>query len=306
MSPSSIKWLLDEFDLSYKENSNSYIFECPTCQEYKFYLNKKEGYFICFKCADAHNVRGKSPERALAILTNKPLAVIRAKLNTNRIVYSSWEEDEDEEIVEIRQVNPEIQWPLDIYPIDHKFSERGLSYLESRNISLDIANKYQLRYYPEQQRVIFPLIRDEKLYGWQARTVVNNPIKMLSSIGIPRNSMFMFEDNLKNSKHILLTEGPVDAIRGHLCGGNIASMGKIVTNKQIELLKNWPQKDVYLGLDPDAGLETERLIKKMYNYKDLYQLEVTKKDIGEMTYEAVFEAFKTAKKVNTGTLYVYI
>lgn len=328
--------------LSYRQNSRSYIFDCPRChKKNKLYMEKRGGRFKCFFCADheAHGYQGR-PEFALADLAHMPLHEVKRQLYGTEYTGTSVELDlqlttffgDEDEVDSDALVVPEMQFPWDYYPIDHEFSKRGLDYLATRGIDLDVAREYGLRYAPVKKRVIFPVEVGERLVGWQERIVIptrhwdeergkyRESAKMLSSKNIPTAQVVMFSNRLQGSKHVVVCEGPIDAIKAHLCGGNVATMGKAVGMGQVETIRD-PERltralvsnfkcggieKVYLALDPDAARETGRLIKE-FSDMEVYLMTPPKgrKDLGEMDYPEVLDLFHSARRVGAGHLAIH-
>lgn len=310
--------------ISHKETSTSYIFDCPRCNKReKLYIRKNDGRFICFVCRDNSNFYGRA-ENALTELTNTDIQQIKA------LLYKDYEQlsienhldihlkdffDDIDELPEEVQLT-EVVYPINFYPIDHKLSEAGISYLNGRGISLGIAKIYDIQYDILNSRVIFPLKINNKLIGWQGRTTKDDLVryakengrvyqKSLNSKGMPRAQSIMFYDRIAPGSHIIICEGPIDAIKADSCdGGNIATLGKTISDGQICLLKSKYPKRIYLGLDPDAYKESEKLVEK-FSEIDVYNLEIPKpyKDLGEMDFKDVKELFLSAKKINNGHIF---
>jgi len=112
-----------------------------------------------------------------------------------------------------------------------------------------------------------------------------------------------------------VTEGPVDAIKFHLCGGNVASCGKIVSDKQLEVILESGVRKIYLALDPDAMPEMRELAKKVDI--PVFVIKVPKEteerclrsgkkaDFGECSYEEAANAFSNAEEISN-TLMVFL
>jgi hypothetical protein len=85
----------------------------------------------------------------------------------------------------------------------------------------------------------------------------------------PRDTVLMFQDRLATSDHAIICEGPVDALKCHLVGGNVATMGKVVSSRQIEIIKGsaasrkstWPWTWT-------PATETMKLLKAFNDYVD--------------------------------------
>lgn len=320
--------IIKESGVAYVQNSQSYIFTCPRCQrKKKLYISKTSGNFVCWRCAETENYKGR-PEYALADLLGLPVRVVRTRLYGGddvpvevhiqfKLVDFFGDDDEgDEDAAAI----PLVHWPHDFLEIDDPKASRGREYLLGRGISLTMATRYGLRYSPLQERVIFPVCEGDRLYGWQARTTRKTEYldslgrkreipKILSSTAIPRSKTLMFADRLAGSDHAVLCEGPVDAIKAHFCGGNVAAMGKAVTTEQIRLLITGGVKKLYLALDPDASDEMQRLVRDYFDDFELYEMRAKgggKADLGAMSYEDVYELYLDAKRLPPGYLFSYL
>jgi predicted RNA-binding Zn-ribbon protein involved in translation (DUF1610 family) len=319
--PDTLAKYLGDSGLSFKTGSNSYVFNCPKCgKKDKLYIRKRDGESICFSCPENSGFLAGAPEYALHALTNESVGSIKTKLynlfnsETPELLFNLADGFKlKEELVEDELVTMEI--PYTYYPIADHRSRKGQEYLISRGIPIEIATKYQIRYAPAESRVIFPVVVNGETVGWQKRwvkdttwttddgTVVTVP-KILSSSGIPRDRVLMFHDNLLNSPHAIVCEGPVDAIKCDLLGGNVAAMGKAVTEHQLKQITNLGIRKFYLALDPDAAVETMGLIKKLHDCEVFWLVPAAGyKDLGEMTFEQVAEQFKIAEPVTAGSLF---
>jgi rubredoxin len=316
--PDALKELIEGSGVRFRQLSISYVVDCPRCgKKDKLYFRKRDGQFICWVCA-GDGFRGR-PEYGLSEVLGVPVREIRAQLYGDKDVratafldlkvrnWLSGDDEPDEDAFDLQ----EVQWPFDFYPIEHKFSRRGLAYLESRGIPLEVAKCYDLRYCPREQRVYFPIGSKGKLYGWQGRFVGQTEFrdeatgqttripKVVTTKGIKKEQTLMFLDRLEGSDHAVLCEGPVDGLKVHGFGGNVVSMGKIVSKAQINLIRNSGVKRVYLALDPDAYSETMALTRE---FPDLEVYWVTPpkgyKDIGEMSISEVTELCGLAPRVN--------
>jgi hypothetical protein len=322
--PAALKRVLEDSGLSYRQNKRSYIFTCPLCQKSgKLMMLKATGKFVCWVCAETRGFRGR-PEFALSEMMGVPIAGLKALLYgdvAEALTPESWfridllDYFDDEEVPEdIESLVKGLQYPLDFYLIDHPHAASGLKYLEGRGIPLEVAKEYDLRYCPVQKRVIFPVKVGPKLVGWQARAIydtswtddegnVHEAPKILTTG--PRDRVVMFQDRLAGSDHAIICEGPVDALKCHLAGGAVATMGKVISKQQIDIIRNSGVKRIYLGLDPDAGAETMKLTNMLGDFK-LYRLLPAKgyKDLGAMPMELVLRHFESAPRVFPGQLFL--
>jgi hypothetical protein len=299
---SSIRNILKTYSVSFKENGQSIICDCPRCaHSEKLYFRKTNGRFICFYCASSEGYSG-SPEIALSDITGLPIDEIKALLIGESYTDPLFEEAVGSEIVV--QAFPDTV----IGPESSKFAP-GMHYLSSRGVTPQLVDFYGLKFDFRSRSIIFPLYRNGLLLGWttrsiltdKQRTYVNNmgEIKTIpkSLHNFPKANYLLWEDKWPDVDYLILTEGPISCIKTFLCKGGVASLGKIVSNKQISIIKHKKIKKLYLGLDPDAGQEIENLIKKMYGYGfDIFLLMPPKgkSDLGDCTLEEVYEQFMAA------------
>lgn len=323
--------------LRWKESKTSYIFTCPRCQkEEKLWMFKDTGTFICWHCAEIEGFKGR-PEFALSDLTGVPVAKIRltlygdvlppAELFFDFELVDWYSDDELHDEVPDQSKLQHLLWPPDALPIDHLLARRGREYLQGRGISAELATAYDIRYSGPDTRVLFPVQYRGRLFGWQGRLIGQNEFvdpdtgvkssipKVMTTPGLKKDQTVMFADRLERADQVIICEGPVDAIKCHFCtpqlgvsAGNIATMGKLVSFAQINLIKYSGAKRVYLALDPDADTETERLIKEFHGFLDVYTMEVPRphKDFGEMDVAEVVEVYRNARPANLNHARVYL
>jgi hypothetical protein len=320
-SPKALEKLLKDAGLSFKTGSNSFVFTCPKCHKKdKLYVRRKDGRFKCFFCANLNNFQGK-PEFALRALTHLSLDEIRSKLygGISLATFAAdfafddifLDEDDEEEI----ELLPSVTYPYGYKPITSPSCSRGLKYMLGRGITQRQLIKYGIYYSQLERRVIFPIATNGILNGWQARYIedttyisngeIKNVPKITTSPNTPRDRLLMFHDGLYDSPHIVLCEGPVDALKCDLIGGNVATMGKIITHKQLQVVKSHTNiRKIYLALDPDAFEEILKLIHEFDESYTVYWLQAPKpyKDLGEMSCEDVKELFLSTKPIQKGPL----
>jgi hypothetical protein len=326
--PGVIKDLLAEAGLGQvKQNSKSYILNCPRCKKKdKLYIRKADGRFCCWRCKELDNFQG-APEYVFAELLNRPIQELRKLIwgldgPTGNLFLTlnltDWFGDDDE--IDVLAMAP----PVGVEPdpgfrsIDSQWGEPGLAYLESRGIPLSVALDYGIEYWPAEQRVVFPVKSQGKLLGWQSRIIgptefetedgrIATVPKALTYNGLKKDRVLMFGDRITGT-HCVLTEGPVDAIKADRCGGNVASLGKAVSFHQLALLKNSGITRLYVGLDPDAAPEIKRIVDELYSDLEIYDMRAptSDRDLGAMSFDEVYDLYRNAPRVNKGTLFVYI
>jgi len=308
-----------------KENARSYIFDCPACGGHeKLYIEKETGRSVCFKHKTENCPTKKTGIiKTLHLISEVPFEVIKIamsdeviatpeeKLNFNEPDFAT---DFDIEKDKLQSI-PNDRLPFDAKLINWPDSKDGLKYLEGRGLDLDTLMKYNIMYSPYFKRVIFPVIMNNELYGWQGRAIdKNNQLKMYNLPGEWKTQSLMFFDNLKNKDFAIIAEGPVSALKFAKVGNFVATMGKAVAEKQLELILKSGVKRIYLALDPDAAIEMEELVRKLL-FQSTYQVKtflvkvpVGRDDFGDCTYEECKNAFDNAEALDIGcyNLYSYI
>jgi hypothetical protein len=322
-----IKGLLDEAGISYKQSGKSFITACPRCfKRDKVYIRKTDGRFVCWVCKETEGFSG-APEWVLTELLHLPVQELR------RLLYGDQEYkaalyidlnltdffDADDDIPVSIDVLPAVEPDPGFRELDSPAGEAGRNYLLSRGVPLEIAKEYGIKAWPAKNRIVFPCMNKGKLLGWQdryigptkyfdeeAQLVVTIP-KALTSYGLQKDRVLLFGDRITGD-HAILTEGPFDAIKAHLCGGNVCTMGKAVSKRQLTLLRMSGIRKLYLALDPDAFEESARILIEMSSDMDIYDMRPPEKyeDIGAMPMEEVRDLMRNAQKVDRNFLFLYL
>jgi hypothetical protein len=330
--PERLDKLMRDSGVSFRESGQSYILDCPRCgKKDKLYIRRRDGRFVCWHCA-GEGFQGR-PEYALTEILGQPLADIRRQLyrwtpdraTVGRLDLAALgfkpEDDEGEEILTEPPL-PEADLPPETWALDDDFyAKKGRAYVEGRGVPLDVAMHYGIRYWTSKRCIVFPIVMNGRCVGYQTRTTqstepyvvtlddgrqkVIKPLKAMTSDKLARDRILMFHDRLQGSDHAVLCEGPFDAIKAHLCGGNVATLGKWVSDRQLDLIVDRGIRRIYLGLDPDAIDDVARLIRQR-GLEETYLIEVPKpyKDLGEMPMEAVLDCFHDARRVYSTMVFV--
>ena len=313
-----IEEILRESGVSFKTNTRSLIMDCPRCSKRdKLYLDRNTGRFICWVCAESDNFQGK-PEFALTELSSLSIRDIQERIYSSNSsedfsikALSDPYNDTEEGLIakEIEIFPPVVAFPESFVDLDSSAGAKGLSYLLGRGIPLDIAQKYGIKFSTKENRVVFPVQYKGLLFGWQGRyinktefTVNGKEIKIakaLTSQGLVKAHTLMFRDNLIDSDHVIICEGPVDAIKADLCGGAVCTMGKAISNEQLKIIQKHNPKKIYLSLDPDAYIETGKVSNYLMELGfEVYDMRAPSpyKDLGEMPFKEVRELFDKARR----------
>lgn len=315
--------IISEGGISYKENATSFIFTCPKCnKDKKLYIRKSDGRSQCMRCGN--EFKGYA-EKALHALYGTSLSVLKEQLYGDAC-YEPMADLElqfgDDDLIAMPDVFPTIDWPLTYSaPPEPDFIE-GYKYLKSRGVGMDLIRKYDLRYCKEDSRVAIPIKIKGALIGWQARYIHKTEVvtKTGETYRIPKiitseslvgrgGQCLMFQDNLDGAEEVLVCEGPFDALKGDLCGGNVATMGKNISTQQLMLIKKALTKakapKLYIGLDTDAGQNITQTLDYFGYDVDCYLVTPPKgkEDLGSCSLGEVLEQKRTAPLIKRGTVF---
>lgn len=251
-----------------------------------------------------------TPEYALHCLTKIPMKTIRDRLHNKEFTIKSdiadfkniISEKKEDKIKDLLEVG---SFEMHFYPINVEDSRDGIYYLLKRGITLEMMKKYDMMYSPVFRRVIFPVIMNQKVYGWQGRAIdnVDKSMRMHNMPGPWKSLTLMFYDNIVKKDFAILAEGPVSALKFEKVGNFVASMGKGVSQTQLELLRKAGIKKLYLALDRDADDKLEKIVNFMRDgikgNIECFQIDIPKHraDFGDCTYEECETAFNEAKTI---------
>ncbi len=319
--PDALKAVIEAGNADFVQNSMAYIFDCPRCgKSRKLYVRKEDGRCRCWVCQH-DGVDGRA-EVAMVLLYGHSWshweAILRGGSTSLGALNVEWHDHfgQEEDLI---MPKPEFygwEWPPDVFPCASAEGSRGMAYLQSRGLAEAVVAAHGIRYRPRDNRVIFPFHLNGELVGWQARlcgpdvrtdSVTGKSYKIPKALtelqpGIPGNYV-MFGDGLRTSMHCILAEGPMDALKAHLCGGYVAALGKgMVSQNQLKWIAARVSR-LYIALDPDASQDILRICRDASFDMETYLLMPPgagreKKDLGECTPEEVLEAFRKAPKIN--------
>lgn len=257
--------ILEESGVSFKEKSKTIYTECPRChREDKFSILKANGSTVCYRGSCDWGVQPFT-NWVSEILS---ISLIEAKNKVYQTDYYKEYKFEINNKTEKYAWNPfesdikEIEYPENSHELTGVENE-GTAYMRNRGLSADICSKFKIKYNSAMRRIIFPVFYENKLVGYQARAIdkVSDKFKVRNNEGFRRDSLVMFLDNVKPNEFVIIAEGPVDAMKFNQIGNFVATMGKIVSDKQIDLIKRKNPQKVYLALDADAAKEMSELAR---------------------------------------------
>lgn len=205
---------------------------------------------------------------------------------------------------------PEILLPSNLVSLsDLPENHRARNYLAGRNFDPDTLTKFwcvkfceNSDTYTANNRLVFPMLVNGKLLGWQARTVIKDVMpKMYSARGMLRNSI-VYNIDMACDKHVcIITEGPLSAIR--VGDHAVALLGKTMSDNQLRLIGNkFRNKHVVIMTDPDAAGKAggDRIFNRMNNtvFASVTRIHLTKGDPADHTHNELIELINEHLKEN--------
>ena len=310
--------LISESGHGLKEKTKTIYTMCPVCQkDDKFSILKTSGSCICYRGTCTFGKRGFvdwveltfgiSSKEAYAKVFGREYAP-KEEFRTRWSLKIPKPIDEDLSPTEKLLTGlKDMKWPeFHMVPIESAEGAPAAEYLAGRGIPLDVATRYDITFSKTYRRVYFPVKMSGKYYGYQGRHIdkVEDKLKVRNNEGFARETLIMFADQLDGSDFAIVSEGPVDAIKFDLIGGNVCTMGKVVTQKQLDIILSYGITKLYLALDDDALYETNMLaegskletyqVKVPQSCKERCALIGKKADFGECTFEEAKQAFENA------------
>lgn len=303
---SKLKRFIEEKGIDHKESGQSWITDCisPSCgKERHMYIRRKDGLSKCFKCGSTWGWRelvsqidGCRPSEAWNVLF---MGQSGNSLDALDITIGEEEYEEESELSDIDE--PYIELSKDFVGVEK--SDRGMYYLDKRGVNdPETIVKFDLRWHEGMEAVVFPISRDGYIYGWQARKVNPKPDepRLLTKTGFNKSKYLLNYDAVKKSDSVVLVEGPFDCIKIAQAGiGAVCSFGKEVSHRQVSLLSNLEASKVYIGLDPDAYKEAEKVMDALCLKKKVFRVlpPKGKKDFGECSSEEILQSINNAVEI---------
>lgn len=301
-----LKKLIEDKGLDYKETRQSWVVDCinPACgKESHMYIRRKDGMSKCFRCGSSWNWRrlvadleGCRPSDAWNVLFRGQSGNSLNKLDILIDV-------EPDEHFENADDEPYIELSKDFVNVEE--SEAAIEYLQNRGVTDPHSiMAFDLRWHHGMQAVVFPISRDGLVYGWQARKINPKPDepRLLTKTGFNKSKHLLNYDCARDKEGIVLVEGPFDCIKVFQAGyGSVCSFGKEVSSKQISMLLASGAEKIYVGLDPDAYKEAEKVMDALCLHKQVFRVNPPKdkKDFGECSNEEIQAAIAQAIKIES-------
>lgn len=269
--------------------SQEIILHCPECSQHdtpKLYVNVEAGLFNCFRCGFKGKLKKlyKYPELISSLEDKISLSEFNKLKSFKPLDVSNIDVLED--------LNP----VREIFYQDAQYE-----YLLNRGWSDDLIGIYRplLSLNPKyKDRVILPVIKNEKIIYWTARSIISSEGMKYKNPSVSRSDI-LFESKLPESKlfpeDMVICEGYFD---GFKVPQAISLFGKTITaENELNILELASSKtNIYISLDFGAEKEIQTICEKLKTWmpsKKIYFINTKKyegRDLGDMSKE--FSSFE--------------
>lgn len=268
-----------------KEIDSDYIIFCPFHANNRTpagEVDKVTGKFFCFSChhvADLievvmHTTARSYFEAARYIKSKEGLSSIIGDVEKKLISIPEYVQYDQ---VIIKRLN---QQALE--------SPRAMRYYSGRLITEASVKKFQLGYSEKQDMVTIPVAAPDGMeVGFVGRSIEGKDFK--NTPGLPKSKILFNLHRVKTSNRVYVVESSFDAIRLDQVGiPAVATLGAMVSTKQIELLRKY-FNSVFVIADNDeaGGNMRDKIIKSLGAMVTTVKLDSAYKDIGDMQDEDI-------------------
>jgi DNA primase len=253
-----------------------YYVNCWNCGKQKMFIHNNEykGFYRCWVCGHkgdlfdliCHYEQTARPE-AIRMVLGSYASISGNQDELLKLEFGKWNVETK------REKNKEIALPGNMKPLWTIPDSNCYFYAETRGITVEMMKKFKIHGSDALKRVYFVIEENGKVIGWQGRAISEwmQP-KLLSNAGLKKGLCLYNYDNVKSARSVVITEGPIDAIKAHR-HNSVALLGKSMSNEQFLLLQSLPNLEkIYIALDPDAIDNAKDLATKLISHFDVYMV----------------------------------
>lgn len=309
---------LQEHGIQFKRAGGSLILTCPRCGHHeKLWVRRRDGRTVCWHCPGGP----RSAAAGLAMLLGVPQARAEALLGVGAgpaplelscVVLDPMGPAPPRNLApQVAQLPPRLLPPTAV-DLRDPAAAAACVYLTSRGVPPPLAWAYSITYEAGANRLLFPLFQRGNLVGWQGRWcgpegTAPFPGKIATSPGVAGAPLVMFADRLRPGGDAVFGEGPFDALKAHLCGGNVGFMGKGITDGQLDIVAAAGVRRCFIGIDPDALSELPALAQRVRDRRmEAYDMVPRDgRDLGKHGFLEVLSLKRAAAQVVSGVAYCW-
>jgi DNA primase len=285
-TPDQIKKVLIGAGLTIeKEVDSDYIIFCPFHANNRTpagEVDKNTGKFFCFSChhvADLAEVMMHTTGRSYF----ESIRYIKSKEGVSSIT-----NDIEKQLVTIPDFIQYDQLLIKRLNQQALESPRAMRYYAGRLISEASVKKFQLGFSEKQDMVTIPVSAPDGMeVGFVGRSIEGKDFK--NTPGLPKSKVLFNLHRVKTSNRVYVVESSFDAIRLDQVGiPAVATLGAMVSTKQIELLRKYFNSVFVIADNDEAGSNMrDKIIKSLGPMVTTVKLDSNYKDIGDMQDEDI-------------------
>ena len=270
---------------------------CPVCDDTKghLYILISAGLPYCQKC----KYDPKSPVRFISDVEGISIREVLAMADEG-VSFTSMDVDVESIVDDLIQDEDDIQFDYSSMSLGQNFVsvvelsgipgidrhiKEARRYLSSRGIGKDVAKKFGIHFCYDGEfagRIIIPCFYQGDLVTFVARDLYgHSDRKYLNPKGNKQSDFLYNYDSIKGDT-VVLVEGVFDAIHNSQVAPTVASFGKSLSNRQINLLNGFRRVIFYWDLD--AYPQVEKYNRRIQS-ECLAVLHTDGKDAAERTME---------------------
>ena len=204
------------------------------------------------------------------------------------------EEEEEEDFGEIEE-------QLNNCKVSYNTDTSVLDILLDRGFSMETLEYFEIGFSVPKSRVVIPA-RDQffNLVGLIGRAVTKEQIpRYLYSTGFPKRNILFNLNNAKIYDEVIIVEGSLDAMKIHQAGypNVVATLGAIITDNQMKLIKNYFDSITIIPDNDDAGRAMKDAIIEGVRSKETYLAECPEgfKDAADLNSKQIINIIENRK-----------
>lgn len=299
-----VRHIVQSLGLEIKFETNSeIIMDCPFCADARANLsvNSGTGLYHCWRCGAAdRRAAGDLPRLVMSMRSVSRYSALEYLIEHG--TYASGKELLRMARKAFRPKTSRLVFEDHSETVNYYFAPKH-PYWRERGISQRTAEKFHLGYDHKREHAIIPVFFEGTPIGIIRRA--NNkwtPWKYKEPRNFPKEYILFGIDQCKG-EDIIITEGPIDAMKVHEAGYNaVAALGASFSPQQAQLLVDMGPKKITMMTDEDMGGEV--LATKIWETVPLRNIYFTRfpegrKDPGEMTVDEIWESIVTREHVLT-------
>lgn len=263
-----IEILLSEKGIPWKLSSNNEIAVCcPFCEDKKFHgrINEELGLYYCYRRGCKGTIKKVLHKLGIHFKQSEIPVVVKTNSEPTQLSNN----------IDLSKFPKILSKSTDVSLLFKR-------YLNTRGVTDQQIEQYDLRYSIEMMRVVIPFYENNIPVYWQARAIydtkkkVLNPSKQTCPLG---KSVWLYNiDKAKEFDQVVVCEGWLDAIATGL--NAVAIQGSTVSNTQArKIVENW--NEITVLLDSDAIDASYRVAKKLKNYNPKVNVYIAKLPYGD-------------------------